>query len=288
MLRPVLLVLITSVGLGAQSPTPSAPLLEVISVKPVPPNSGPRSLQFFARPGGSFTGMGVPLGLLLNAAYDFPPERMVGAPKWRDTQLFDISARGRWEAVPPIDGFRQMVRQILVERFRLKAHTEQRPTEVYALVLARDGKPGPRLRPADDRCEKRAAAKLDFPPPRFPAPGQRPDCGSGRWTKDGLVQLRLGSVGMPTLISQTRAREAMGRLVVDRTGLQGRFDVELDYVPDQTQALPPGQEQARSGAGASGPSLTTALREQLGFRFEKRKEPVDVLVIDHVEMPTPN
>jgi uncharacterized protein (TIGR03435 family) len=174
MLRTTILLLLASVGIGAQSSTPPARLLEVVSVKPLPPNGEIRGRMAVAGPGGQLTMLGVPLGLLLNAAYDFPPERMVGAPKWLDSQLFDITGRGTWVAVPPVDVFRQIVREVLVERFRLKVHTEQQPTEVYALVLARsDGKPGPRLRPANDRCEKRAAAKLDFPPPQFPAPGQR-------------------------------------------------------------------------------------------------------------------
>lgn len=287
MLRTVLLIVLASISVGAQAPAPPARLLEVISVRPLPPDArGGRTLA--ALPGGRLVARRVPVGMLVNAVYRFPPERIVGAPKWYDTQFFDIEGRGNWKERPTNDVYRQIIQQVLVERFRLKVHTEQRPTEVYALVLARrDGKLGPGLRPSGDECVKRAAAKLDFPPPKFPAPGQRPECGIYRGMKNGVVQLRMGSTRMETALSQTRAREAMGRLVVDRTGLQGYFDVELDFVPGSRQALPPGQEQGQE-ATPNGPSLTTALRDQLGLRFERRKEPVEVLVIDHVEMPSPN
>ncbi len=240
-----------------------------------------------ALPGGVFTARSVPLGLLLNTVYGFMPERMIGAPKWLDTQMFDIEGRGAWKELPTRDLYRQIILQVLVERFRLKAHTEQRPMEVYALVLVRrDGKPGPGLRRASDECDKRAAAGQGMPGPKFPAPGQRPDCGLSRRIHERVTQLRLGSLPIATILSQTRASEVMGRLVVDRTGLQGSFDVELDYVPDYAPGLPPEQEQGRSAP--NGPSLVTALRDQLGLRFEKRKEPVEVLMIDHVEMPSPN
>jgi len=179
---------------------------------------------------------------------------------------------------------------VRVERFRLKVHTEQRPTEVYALVLAnRDGKLGPGLHPANNECAERAAAKKEFPPPRFPDPGQRHECGITSRMNGGVRQLRLGSMRISTLLSQTNARSVLGRLVVDRTGLQGPFDIALDYVPETTVSASAGQsEQVGAAPQPGGPSLLTALREQLGLRFEKRQEPVDVLVIDHVEMPTPN
>lgn len=288
MLRTALFIVLASISIGAQSSPPPAQLLEVISVKRLPPNQQPFGRTIMVLPGGLFTAQKVPLGMLVNAVYGFLPERMIGAPKWLDTQLFDIDGRGTWKERPTTEVYRQIIQQVLVERFRLKVHTEPRPTEVYALVLVRrDGKLGPGLLPSGDECFKRLAAKLDFPPPKFPAPGQRPGCGIYRGTKDGIVQLRMGSSRMETLLSQTRAREAMGRLVVDRTGLQGYFDVELDFVPDSRQAWAPGQEQGRP-ATPNGPSLTTALRDQLGLRFEKRKEPVEVLVFDHVEMPAPN
>ena len=287
MLRPALLIVLASISLGAQAPAPPARLHEVISVRPLPPDATPAGRTLVALPGGRFVARRAPVGMLVNAVYRFPPERIVGAPKWYDTQFFDIEGRGSWKEHPTNDLYRQIIQQVLVERFRLKAHIEQRPTEVYALVLAnRDRKFGPGLRPAGDECFKRAAAKLDFPPPGFPAPGERPGCGIHRSMKDGVMRVRLGSVPIATILSAVRAQAELGGLTVDGTGLQGYFDVELDYVPASAQASAPGQEQGRPAP--SGPSFTTALREQLGLRFEKRKEPVDVLVIDHVEMPAPN
>ena len=129
MLRSALFILLASIGVGAQSaPPPPARLLAVISVKPLPPNQQPFGRTMMALPGGLFTAQKVPLGMLVNAVYGFMPERMIGAPKWLDSQLFDIEGRGTWKERPTNDVIRQIIQQVLVERFRLKVHTEQRPT----------------------------------------------------------------------------------------------------------------------------------------------------------------
>jgi uncharacterized protein (TIGR03435 family) len=93
----------------------------------------------------------------------------------------------------------------------------------------------------------------------------------------------MGSVRVASVLRVTNAQAILGRLVVDRTGLVGLFDIALDYVPQSLTAQPENVPSAPNG-----PSLVTALREQLGLTFEKRKEPVEVLVIDQATMPTPN
>jgi uncharacterized protein (TIGR03435 family) len=177
-----------------------------------------------------------------------------------------------------------MIEQVLVERFALRAHSEQRLANVYALVLSQANRgAGPRLRRANDECEKRAAAKLEMPMTRFPAAGQRPDCGISSRYVEGVRQLRLGSMRLSTLLSQVNAATALGAPVVDRTGLEGRFDIELDYVmPSRLETDSKANEQV------NGPSLVEALRDQLGLKFDRRREPTEVLVISHVQLPSAN
>jgi uncharacterized protein (TIGR03435 family) len=157
-----------------------------------------------------------------------------------------------------------MVRRLLADRFKLAMHTDTRDLPIYALVIAKsDGRPGPRLKPSICVSGNNNA----------PAPGGGPPCGnsggpgaivSGGNTMDGLAN-RLGRV--PDL----------GRPVVNRTGLNGKFDYEIQFTPDQ--------------AGLAAPdaiSIFTALQEQLGLKLQPQRGPVEIFVIDHVEMPSEN
>ena len=169
-----------------------------------------------------------------------------------------------------------MLRALLTERFNLRLQSETRELPLYELTLARqDGRLGPSLRAfTEDNCTRRAAGS-----PLGPTATDRPACGAlysptGHW------------VGRETTIDSVAAAltRIMGRVVVNRTGLTGKFDLDLEWT-DLAQLLQPG---LAAPPLPGGPSLQTALQEQLGLRLDSRKGPVEVFVVQQVERPTPD
>jgi uncharacterized protein (TIGR03435 family) len=176
-----------------------------------------------------------------------------------------------------------MLQELLAERFNLKVHRETRELPIYALLLAEsDGKLGPGLRPAAVDCRTAMPAARARSLPILPQPGESQICG----VRLAHGQLRGGSL----LMSQFSMSLSpfVQRVVVDRTGLSGNFDLDLTWRPEQ---------MARGGAvpdtqilpiDPNAPSLFTAVRDQLGLKLDPTIGPVDVLVIDHVEPPIPD
>ena len=174
-----------------------------------------------------------------------------------------------------------MLRTLLADRFKLVMHKETKELPIFDLVLARqDGKLGPQLRPAAVDCAARAAAaRAGTPPPSSGPPGPG-SCG----TTMNPVSVRGGGATMAMLASLLEGPAQ--RLVIDRTGLTGNWDLEVNYTPDRSQ-VPPGVELP-SSIDPNGPSLFTAIEEQLGLKLRPARGPVEVLVIDAVQQPTPN
>jgi uncharacterized protein (TIGR03435 family) len=176
-----------------------------------------------------------------------------------------------------------MGRALLTERFKLIVHYETRELPIYALVMARtDGRIGPQLHPVEVDCIAQRAAQRAAVGSAPPSPGSLPPIPPcfigqfpGNWT------------GLAVTMSQVASALQGDRLVVDRTGLSGQFDLTLSYTPDQmpSQGPPPGAPPLPP-IDPNGPSIFTALQEQLGLKLESTKGPVDVLVIDHVEHPS--
>jgi len=264
------------------------PTSTVASVKPsAPPTGGPMRMSAGPRGGGQWLASNVPVAFILMNVYpDFSrPGQIVGGPEWIRTQAFDVNAKA--DDNPPVDVINAMVKQLLADRFKLKVHTEPRDVDVYALVPARpDGRLGPNIKKAAVDCAARAeelkrarAAGAPLSPPAPPQPGQRPECGMSSTASNGVQRVLIGGnpIGAVTMAIQT----TVGRQVVDRTGLTGAFDIDLEFS---------GAGQLATNADQPGalPSVFTALQEQLGLKLESRKEKMDVLVIDSVEMPTPN
>ena len=157
---------------------------------------------------------------------------------------------------------------------------------VYALVVARaDRNLGPQLKPSDTDCAAimRAGRRGGGPPPT-PATGETMKCGM----MVGPGRIAAGSVAMPQLSQMLSSR--MGRVILDRTELTGNFDVTLEFTPDQMPQFPGGAPPPGAPPlppiDPNGPSLMTALQEQLGLKLESTKGPVEVIVIDRVEQPT--
>ena len=273
---PVAVGVLNAPRLHAQSPPIAAnsPAFEVASVKPNKTLGAQRGGRL--QP-GHFSQTAVTLRQLIRMAYG--ASQMAAAPDWIDTDLFDVEGKGDFamaDYLPGADGSQPpvyaMLRSLLVERFKLAAHTESRDTAIYALVTAnKDGRLGPQLKHSDVDCDAILAAIAKTGKLPLVEPGKGPPCSAsprpGRIIGHDLSMERLaGALSGP-----------VNRTVRDHTGLKGNFDVALEWTPDDL-----------SPNGASGVSIFTALQEQLGLKLESMRGPVDILVIDHVEQPTPN
>lgn len=163
------------------------------------------------------------------------------------------------------------LRALLAERFALRTRTEQRPTDVYALTIARNDKRlGQQIRPSTINCEVAAAARKEALARGAQPTG--PACGTSFAGGSGEVVLRKGAVTIDQMALVLA--QHVGRTVVNDTGLTGRFDIELRIVDGTPQEI--------------GASVFTAVQEQLGLKLESRRMVIPVVVIDHVERPTAN
>jgi uncharacterized protein (TIGR03435 family) len=272
--------------------TPAAPEFEAATVKRSDPDTQFQRLGF--QPGGRFTAQNIPLRLFISAAYGtpqpLPPFQVIGGPDWIDKDRFDIVAKAAGDPAPGPNGpppiMFEMMRTLLADRFKLKVHRETRDQPIYALVLA-NGRPGAGLKASTFDCSQLMAAARAGTPPPAPGPGVPPSF-CGLRVSPGRVQ---GGTASMAQFANSLAR-GVNRPVHDGTGLTGNFDFELVYTPDQMPAgaagAPPPGVQAPPPPPTDGPSLFTALQEQLGLKLESTRGPVDVLVIDGVEHPTEN
>jgi uncharacterized protein (TIGR03435 family) len=245
------------------------PAFEVASVRPN--KSGSSNTSARIAPGGRVTVINATLRSIIRNGWNLQPFQMVGGPDWIDTERFDIVAKVADADLPP-DG--RMVREqiglrvqtMLEDRFKLVTHWETRDLPVYALVLAKsDGKHGPRFKPHTGTCADRAQNGGPVRPP-----SENVNCGTNI-----SVSATSGKITGNGLTMETFARNLSGiagRNVINKTGLEGAFDVEIEFTPEQS-------------AETTGPSLFTALQEQLGLKLDSQRSPVDVLVIDSAEQP---
>ena len=286
----------------AQAPTPQAslaaarPSFEVASVKP-DKSGGPAVRTNLGQPGGYVTATYASLRYLIANAYHLVPAQAIGTvsstqylisgPTSIDSEHFDIEASA--DGSPTVEQKRLMLQSLLADRFKLVVHHETRQLPVFELTLAKAGKTGPQLLSHTDgtKCIEQAAAEPSVSPstptPRcgvlilfFRCP---PECHGGSFlamvadtTMEGLAAQLNGLVDRP---------------VLDRTRLNGAFDVTLEYTPDVGQMSPP-QTDASAPDPSAPPSIFTAIQQQLGLKLVPQTGPVDVLVIDHIEEPSPN
>jgi len=303
----------------------SGPAFEVASVKAAAPQAPGRMMM--GRRGGpgtpdplQVTYTNVNMRFLLQEAYNVKSYQISG-PGWLDTERFDISAKIAPGASK--EQFQGMIQNLLKERFKLALHHETKDMPVFALVVAKNG---PKLKesvnepaPATDAPPAGGPSSvLPAPPPpggAGPALGGRMPVG-----KDGFPQMPRGGRGMMIMMNGSRFRlagnqQTMGDLsnilamqldrpVLDQTGLAGKYDITLDFAPDpgsgpmakmgMMMPHPPGADGGGGPAGPppdqeAGPSIYTALQEQLGLKLEQKKGPVDLVVVDKGEkVPTEN
>ena len=233
---------------------------DVVSVKPSAPDEH-NSFMMRNLPGGTYRLAGVPLRMLMMQAYDVKAFQISGGPDWIRTDRWDITAKAEGvEGRLAKDRLNPMLQALMIDRFQLKIHKEFREMPVYALVVDKKG------------------SKL-----AVHTTGE-----SEMRTGYGSLSVKKGAMpGLASWLSQQ-----LGRVVIDQTGLKIEYDYQLEWTPDPGQGggesigLPP--ELPRPRAETNGPSIFTALQEQLGLRLVSQKGPVEIVVIDSVEKPSAN
>jgi uncharacterized protein (TIGR03435 family) len=203
---------------------------------------------------GNFTATYATVKLLIEYAYGLPQTQVVGGPEWLNSSRFDIQAKtsaslsDQLHNLPSNQGKeekQQMLRSLLVSRFKLTAHQETRELPIFALVVAKSG------------------LKLDKSDEGTPI--------VRGWA--GHLTVEGGDNTVTNFAAELSKR--VGRIVLDKTGIKGRYSIDLDWSED-------------NDIDDDAPSLFTAIREQLGLRLQPQKALVSVLIIDHIEMPSEN
>ena len=248
----------------------SEPSFDVVSIKRNV--SDDKSIGINAPGGSTFNMINVAMIGILNTAYNV--KNVVNPPDWVTGERYDII--GKAAGQPTSDEVKAMLRTMLKQRLKLAAHIEPRETDVYALAVARPNHPG--LKPFTGDCDairaEREAAMKAGQPPAPPGPASGPPCGY-TWSS------AIYSGGIPLAQLAGLIDWVAGRVVVDRTGLPGRYVFTLRFAP-------PGAGPGASDAADAPPILFTALQEQLGLKLEATRVPIDSLVIDHIERPIEN
>jgi uncharacterized protein (TIGR03435 family) len=266
-------------GVAQNLPAPPPQEFDIAEIKLSPPDTPP---MLRLQPGGRLDAQGATLQMLMRLAWDINGDEMVAnAPKWFDSTRYTLLAKTSAAITGPdnqiqvdIDDVRLMLRALLVERFKLTTHLEDRPVTAYTLLADK-----PKLTKADP------ANRTGF------KEGPAPD---GKDTRNAMLS-RMVTVRNMTMaqFAEDLPRMASGYIhnpVVDATGIEGAFDFTLTFTPigALNRARPGGDAPSAGAAPAAadpsgGLSLFDAINKQLGLKLEMRKRPMPVLVIDHVE-----
>ena len=315
------IVLIGSFALG-QTPDKSL-TFEVASIKPAAQQPMGRMMTGMrggpgTRDPGQVTFTNISLAFLIARAYDVKNFQVSG-PSWMDGEHFDITAKvpkGATEAQ-----FHAMLQNLLADRFKLVIHKEKKQVPIYALLVA---KGGPKLKESPEAATAEAGEPKEPPPP---PPGSSAMGRDGlpkpqEVGKDGFPKPPAGARGMMMMFNGNRFRMQashvpiaqlvdmlsmqLGRPVIDETGLKGQYDITMEFSPEGLAMMrgmpmpmgpPPGAvagggpDGGRDGGheAESGPTIFSAVQEQLGLKLESRKGPVDLIVVDSMERtPTEN
>ena len=277
---PITLGVLEAPMLRAQVPAVAQlPSFEVASIKAN--KSGEQEGSFGPR-GSQLVVVNNTLFNIIRNSYGVQGNQIVGGPDWirAEGERFDITAKAP-EGTKP-DQLRLMMQQLLVDRFKLRLHQEARAVPIFALVMARaDRRLGPQMKPAVFDCTALRAALARGERPTPPPQTDRPVCGAR--TRPGQF---LASGYPASDVARNLSSFVGGRPVVDRTGLNGIYDLELTWTPEQLPVAP--TDQVLPPIDPNGPSLFTAVEEQLGLKLQATTGPVEVLVIDSAERPMPN
>jgi len=225
---------------------------DVVSIKPAPPDAGERSLSEF--PGPRLTTNNATLRMLVMFAYKMMPDQISGGPSWVESDGFDVDAKASNPKATPAQ-LRQMVQAMLADRFQLQVHRATRELPIYALVQAKGGM---KLAVSHDETGN-TGVRIEGP---------------GRVTGvRGTMAMLAGALSKP-----------LQRQVVDQTGLTGAYTFKLQFTPDKSRK----PNADGDPPPADGPSIFTALEEQLGLALKSTKGPVESIVIDRAVKPAAN
>jgi len=234
-----------------QSPAPS---FEVASIRP-DPYKGQQGRIGIGISGNRLSVEHQGLAALITFAYGVEDFQLSGGPSWvragpMDPDAYQVTAKAEGDTVPTKEQFQQMLQALLADLFQLKLHRETKELPAYELVVSKNG-------------HKLKDATAD------------PDAHT-LWTSGRVVEKYSGKkVPMTELAFLLKTQT--GRPVVDKTGLTGKYDFELQWAPGDAPAT-----------DAPAPSIFTAVQEQLGLKLESTKAPFEILIIDHAEKPTEN
>ena len=259
---------------------------EVATIKATKPGSGPGGYSF---PSGGFKATNVSLQTLVEAAYHIGDDQISGAPKWLNSDRYDVEAKMDASAAADLQKLnreeqdvarQQMLQAFLADRLQLTIHRESKEFSVYLLVVAKNGPKLQEAKPGDtfaDGIKGRDGSPLA--------------AGNTRMT-GGRNARTLTAHEVPISMLTQLLLAFLGRPVLDKTGLAGKYDFTLTWGPDDNR--PPTLAGASNDGSSSvssdsnGPPLLTALQQQLGLKLESGKGPVEVIVIDHIERPSGN
>jgi uncharacterized protein (TIGR03435 family) len=249
----------------AQNTVQSFDAFEVATVKPTDPDW--KSGRYIRMEGAhEFVVRNHVLRTLIAAAYNLNPKTISGGPPWVDSDHFDVIAETPGDVPPTYDQQMTMLQKLLADRFDLKFHRGEKQLPVYALRVAGGG---PKLKVST------------APPDAFPE-GPPPL----------IFHVSLPTVHLPATyatmaeLASVFRRAVLDRPVLDETVLSGRYDFDLEFTVDETEWG--GAFAGRGSSDSDKPGLYTAIQEQLGLKLEAATGPVETLVIDHIEQPTPN
>jgi len=284
---PVVFGLLHATQSRAQSQSPNvvatSPVYEVASIKPN--KSGDNRSRIMFSPDG-LSATGGTLQMLIMSAYEISPHQISGAPSWLDSERYDIEAKMDSSTADELrkmsEDERRVARQhmlqaLLADRLKLTIHRESKELPIYALVVAKDGPKFQEARPGDT----------------YSNGVKGPDGHAGAGMMFGGNGTLTGQ-GVPLVNLVRFLTRALGRTVIDKTGLTSKYDFTLKWTEERQAPMFKGTEGSQPGTGgisapeSSGPSIFTAVQEQLGLKLESGKGPVDILIIDHVEKPSEN
>jgi len=210
-------------------------------------------------PGGLYKGTNVSLKFLVQQAFKLQSFEIVGGPSWQDSFHYDVLAKAEAGTNPNSDQIMEMLQTLLVDRFKLQFHREPREATVLVLVAGKN----PKLTPAAD-------------PNGFPG---------GRTFRGTMAVTGYSMDRLARTLSNS-----LGRIVLNKTGIEGLFDINLQWTleaPASNQVNPPANQVVTANA-PSGPTIFTALQEQLGLRLESEKGMAQFFFIDRAEKPNEN